>query len=319
MYLIAEIGFNHEGDLNLAQKMIHAAADAGANAVKFQTFKARDIALHSSPHYSLIQKGELSTNDHMVLFQTAQKAGIDFLSTPFSKSGVDILQKIGVSAFKVASMDCTNKPLLKHIARTGRPIYLSSGMADLPEIAESVRYLNKNHSGKISILHCISHYPAKTTDLNLSIIPYLKKIFNVTVGYSDHYPGIDACFAAAVLGAQIVETHFTLDKTTPGGDHSHSADPDDLKELKKRILLFEEMKGTIEAIYNRPDQECAKDFRRGVYASRDLNKGDIISESDLVCARPASEFSPNDIEQLKGKTVSRHIPADSQISKNAIE
>lgn len=318
MYLIAEIGFNHEGDIELAKEMILAAADAGADAAKFQTFKADDIALPSSPHYSLIKKGELSLNDHADLFQTAQKAKIDFLSTPFSKTGIDILQKIGVSAFKTASMDCTNKPLLKQIAKTGKPVYLSTGMADLPEIAESLRYLIENKSGKVSILHCISHYPAKTSDLNLEIIPYLKKLFNVSVGYSDHYPGIEACFAAAILGAEVVETHFTLDKATPGGDHSHSADPDDLKELKRRVHLFEEMKGSKDALYSRPDRNCAKDFRRGVYALKDLNRGDIISETDLFCTRPVSEFTPDDIKKLTGKTVTKHIPTNNPISKDFI-
>ena len=318
MYLIAEIGFNHEGDMALAEEMILAAAGAGADAVKFQTFRATDIALTSSPHFSLIRKGEMTPENHALLFETAQKAGIDFLSTPFSVNGVDLLQDIGVSAFKVASMDCTNKPLLKHIARTGKPVYLSTGMAELYEIAESLQYLKQNGSGQVSLLHCISHYPAEAADLNLDIIPFLNRIFNVPAGYSDHYPGIEACFAAAVLGARVIETHFTLDKKKPGGDHGHSADPDDLKALKTRIRHFREMQGRKDAIFSRPDRNCAKDYRRGVYASRDLNPGDIISENDLFCARPASDFTPNDIPFLEGKKVIAKVAANNPIFSNAI-
>lgn len=318
MYLIAEIGFNHNGNLELAEKMIREAADAGADAVKFQTFKADDIALPSSPHYDLIKKGELSLNDHEALFKTAAAAHVDFLSTPFSKAGIDLLQQTGVPAFKIASMDCTNHPLLKLIAETGKPLYISTGMAGLSELADTLDFLKKHNCTDITLLHCISNYPAKAEELNLAVIPYLKSLFNVRVGYSDHYPGVEACIAAAMLGADVIETHFTLDKTIPGGDHSHSADPSDLKHLKQTLDLYKTMQGSRETIFNRPDRSCAKEYRRGVYAAVDLNAGEVINEENLFCTRPESDFSPNDIEHLKGRPLARSIPACHPVTRESL-
>lgn len=319
MYLIAEIGFNHEGKMDVARDLIHAAAEAGADAVKFQTFRAGDIALPSSPHYDLIKQGELTHENHVDLFETAQKAGLDFLSTPFSLGSVDLLQKIGVSAFKVASMDCTNLPLLKHIAATGKPVYLSTGMAELHEIALSLNRLKAWSKGEVILLHCLSLYPAGAKDLNLDVIPFLRSLFNVPVGYSDHYPGTDACFAAAAMGAQVIETHFTLDKSIPGGDHGHSADPHDIKKLKEKLVLFEQMKGSKEAVYFRPDKKCALDFRRGVYAGRDLVEGNQIQADDLVCSRPPSDFTPNDIRELVGRTLKESVSAFNPITRETVD
>ncbi|OGR25860.1 MAG: hypothetical protein A2277_21320 [Desulfobacterales bacterium RIFOXYA12_FULL_46_15] len=318
MYLIAEIGFNHNGDIELAKDMIHAASESGANAVKFQTFKASDIALPSSEHYKMIQQGELHLKDHEILFETSQKAGIEFLSTPFSRESVDLLDKIGVSAFKIASMDCTNKPFLEYIACTGKSIYLSTGMADLHEIAASVECIKNAGCKQLFLLHCISHYPAKAHDLNLDIIPFLKNLFNLPVGYSDHYPGIDACFAAVIKGAQVIETHFTLDKTILSGDHFHSATPEDLKTLRQRVELFNTMSGSIYAIYDRPDRPCKNDFRRGVYALKGLKKGAVISENDLFCTRPPNEFTPDDIQFLIGKILAKDILANHPILRSSI-
>jgi len=319
MYLIAEIGFNHGGDMILAGDMIQAAAQAGADAVKFQTFRAQDIALPSSPHYAMIQKGELSLKDHMKLSEIAQKYSIDFLSTPFSTEGVDLLMKVGVSAFKVASMDCTNHPLLRYIAKTGKSIYLSTGMARLEEIADSLDELAQNNCTEVAVLHCISKYPAAAEDLNLDIISYLKEKFKVRVGYSDHYPGIEACFAAAIQGAEIIETHFTLDKTLPDGDHSHSADPADLIDLKTRFTLFSTMTGSRKIIDQRPDQGFAKDFRRGVYTRRAVKKGERLTETNLYCTRPPNDFTPDDIKYLNGKILNQDLAANSPVSPLTID
>ncbi|NWH04980.1 N-acetylneuraminate synthase family protein [Desulfobacter latus] len=320
MYLIAEIGFNHNGDIHLAVDMIRAAAEAGADAVKFQTFRAKDIALPSSPHYALIEKGEMSFEDHERLRREAKTQGIDFMSTPFSIDAVDLLAKVGVSAFKIASMDCTNTMLLKKVAAAGKPIYLSTGMASMEEISAAVDTLKSANCKNIYVLHCISHYPASADQLNLSIIPYLKEqLDGIVIGYSDHFPGIEACFAAAVIGAQVIETHFTLDKTIPEGDHSHSADPADLKALKSRLALFESMAGSAQAISQRPDQECAKDFRRGVYTRRELKKGDTLKSEDLQFTRPASDFTPDDIDFLEGKIVTEDLPVNAPVTKKILD
>jgi sialic acid synthase SpsE len=309
MYIIAEIGFNHEGDMGLAVQMIEAAARAGANAVKFQTYRAIDLALPSAPHYEAIKCGEMTLEQHQELTRVACDCGIDFLSTPYSAWAVELLERVGVPAYKVASMDCTNTHLLGFIAQTKKPIYLSTGMATLAEIAETLHFLNTENSGDVTLLHCVSLYPAQADDLHLDIIPLLKKLFGVPVGYSDHYPGIQACLAATMLGAEVIETHFTLDTSKEGGDHHHSADPDMLRQLVSEIHLFTTMKGKERAIYHRPDRQWVVKFRRGVYAAKHLPAGSTLNEKDLLFCRPTSAFSPNDIDWLKGKITSQDVAA----------
>jgi sialic acid synthase SpsE len=305
MYVIAEIGFNHGGDIALAEEMIAAAAEAGADAVKFQTFKADDIALPTSPHYKIIRCGEMDLAAHLHLKEAADKYNVDFLSTPFSKSGVDLLLEVGVPAIKVASMDCTNKYLLDYIAKTGKPIYLSTGMANLSELADTLDFLQHQKSGAVYLLHCISMYPAAEENLNREIIPLLKHLFNVPVGYSDHYPGTKACLAAAMLGAEIIETHFTLDASRKDGDHFHSVEPDALKALIADIHLFKKMQGNRFNIFNRADRPLAREYRRGLYTARKLDKGEVLEEQDLLMCRPPAELSPSDAHLLIGKVL-RH-------------
>lgn len=306
MYIIAEIGFNHEGKLDEAEAMILAAAQAGADAVKFQTFKASDLALPDAPHYKLIECGELDRSAHERLAETARNAGVDFLSTPFSVEAVDMLQELDVPAFKVASMDCTNKHLLGRIATTGKPVYLSTGMADEAEISDILAFLKEQNSGPVSILHCVSVYPPRADELNLKTIPWLKERFGITVGYSDHYPGIDACIVAAALGAKIIETHFTLDNTRSEGDHGHSANEAQLAELVRRTANFHAMTGSPE-LAKRKDRNAAAMFRRGMYAARDLTAGEMLTEADLLLCRPVSALGPSDLKGVLGKHLLRPV------------
>ncbi len=317
-YIIAEIGFNHEGDSETATEMIRAAAGAGANAVKFQTFKAGDIALPSSPHYSAIQEGEMSEEQHYSFSRTAKECGVDFLSTPFAPWAVELLEKVGVPAFKVASMDCANHHLLKYIARTGKPIFLSTGMCSLEEIASTLDFLNNENSGPVTLLHCLSLYPAESKDLNLQIIPFLKNTFGVPVGYSDHYPGTDACLAAVMAGAEVIETHFTMDCTKEGGDHGHSVEPDALKNLIGKITLFETMLGKKNAVFQRSDRNFAKDYRRGVHAAQGISKGRTISMEDLQLCRPATSLSPNDLDRIIGRNAARDINAGEPVDESCL-
>ncbi len=316
MYLIAEIGFNHEGNVNEAGQMIKAAAEAGASAVKFQTFRAQDIALPTSPHFQAISCVEMSEKDHIFLFNTAKDCGVDFLSTPYSPWAVELLEKLGVPAFKVASMDCTNHYLLRYIAATRKPIYLSTGMATLDEIAETLHFLEIIESGPVTILHCISLYPASESDLNLAIIPLLKNLFGKPVGYSDHYPGTSACLAAAMLGAEVIETHFTLDTTKVHGDHHHSVEPESLKKLITDIRLFLTMRGKSQAICSRPDRTYAKEYRRGIYAAKPLTAGNPLLEDELLLTRPVSELTPDDLMWVAGRILSKDIEAYSALDKH---
>ena len=316
--IIAEIGFNHEGNLALAIEMIKAIAKAGAHAVKFQTYRASDLALPSAPHYQAIQCGEMTLDQHKELAQVSRDCGLDFLSTPFSSWAVDILEEVGVPAYKVASMDCTNKYLLGFLAETKKPIYLSTGMATLDEIASTLNFLNEKRSGEVTLLHCMSLYPPKADDLNLNIIPFLKTVFGIPVGYSDHYPGIKACVAAVMLGAEVIETHFTIDTKKEGADHHHSVDPDMLKQLITEVELFDKLKGNPNAIYSRPDRHFVNDFRRGVYSARQLKKSETIKEEDMLFCRPTSELSPDDIDWFNGKMLSKDVPAYTAISREIL-
>jgi sialic acid synthase SpsE len=317
-YIIAEIGFNHEGDMPVARKMIRAASEAGADAVKFQTFRAQDIALPSSPHFELIKCGEMNFEQHQALFDTAKEAGIDFLSTPFSPWAVELLERIGVEKYKIASMDCTNQHLLKIVAQTGKPILLSTGMATLEEIHTSLDFLEARRSGPVTLLHCVSCYPAKTEELNLAIISLFKNVFNRPVGYSDHHVGTKACFAAAVLGAEVIETHFTLDNSKEGGDHYHSVEPEELRALIEAIELFKRMAGDTGAIQKRPDRSQADFFRRGVYSARDLKKGTVLAPDDFLLARPVAALSPNDVIRLSGRTLKENVNSFSEITETLI-
>jgi len=317
--IIAEIGFNHEGDLKLAIKMIKAATKAGAHAVKFQTYRASDLALPSATHYQAIQSGEMNLEQHLELAEIAQGCGVEFLSTPFSPWAIDILEKVGVPAYKVSSMDCTNKYLLGFIAETKKPIYLSTGMANLSEISETLCYLSEVKSGPVTLLHCMSLYPAEAKDLNLVIIPYLKELFSVSVGYSDHYPGTKACLAAAMLGAEVIESHFTFDTSKKGADHYHSVDAEMLRKLIADIKLFQQMKGMKQGCYNRPDRKYATQYRRGVFTAKYLKKGDVLRKEDLLLCRPTSQLKPEDMRWLEGGMLKQDIDALHAIGRDAVE
>lgn len=315
-YLIAEIGFNHAGSMETARRMIRAAARAGADAVKFQTFRADDLALPSAPHYRLIKPAEMTRDELRRLKAWADEAAVDFLSTPFSRKAVEWLAELGVAAIKVASMDCTNTHLLGAIAATGCRILLSTGMASLDEIRRTLAFLDARTSGEVVLLHCISNYPAARHELNLATIPLLRRTFGRPVGYSDHHPGPKACLAAAILGAEVIETHFTLEPDRQDGDHAHSLGPDALQRLGADIEAAMEMLGSEEAIFTRPDRENAATFRRGLYAARPLHNGERLAEQDLLLCRPASEFSPADLAWLTGKVLRQDVAQYAAIRRN---
>ncbi len=306
-YIIAEIGFNHEGDLRKAKAMIHSAAEAGVSAVKFQTFRAGDIVLPSSPHYKMIERAEMNLETHQQLALISRECGIDFLSTPFSNWAVDILEKVNVLAYKVASMDLTNYTLLSYIAQTRKPIYLSTGMSTLAEIAASIDFLKGENVDSIYLLHCISYYPPKAEDLNLSAIPFMKRVFNLPVGYSDHFPGTKACFMAAVLGAEVIETHFTLDTSLPEGDHSHSASPLQLKQLVEDIEFIKQAVGKEDFFADRPDRDVVNQFRRGIYAAQDIESGTRLTQEHLIFCRPQTELSLLQMSWYEGRITRRSI------------
>lgn len=314
VYIAAEIGFNHEGDILLAEKMIEAAAKTGVNAVKFQTFKASSLAMESAPHYELIKKGEMDLDDHKRLVKVAEDNGLGFFSTPFCKSSVDILENLGVSAYKVASMDLTNIPLLKYIARTGKPMIVSTGMAVVSEIAEAIETIKSQGNENIILLHCVSKYPPKPEDANLNLISYLKKVFDCPIGYSDHVLGNACSIASVALGSCFVEKHFTIDKNLPGPDNVNSANTEEMKQLVSDIRTLEKVFYNSADIDNRSDRPESKLYRRGIYAKQDIPSGTILKEDMLTCVRTENGMPPKYMDVLPGKRVSRDVQKEEAIT-----
>ena len=308
--LVAEVGFNHQGDLEAAAALIRAAAQAGAQAVKFQTFRAADLALPQVPHFELLRQGEMSREDIRFLAAQAREAGIDFFSTPFSVQAVEMLEEAAVPAYKIASMDLTTPYLLDAVAATGKPVILSTGMATLPEIAAAVERLQRQGAGDLGLLHCLSLYPARAEDCHLQVMALLRREFGLPTGWSDHFPGVGACLAAFGAGAEIIETHFTLDVAIPGGDHAHSADPGMLRGLVETMALHAAMLAPAEDFFaRRPDRQFASLYRRGLYAAHDLAPGQTLTMADLRFCRPQSAMMPEDLDAVLGRRLARSLTA----------
>ncbi|RJQ28970.1 NeuB family protein [Candidatus Parcubacteria bacterium] len=284
--VVAEVGFNHGGNEDLAWEMIVSAHEAGADFVKLQTFKVADFIHPSLDCYQNVQTMELCNGANERLFVKAAKKGIHLFSTPFDKASADLLESFNVPAYKIASMDNDHFALLFHVARKEKPVLVSLGMAGI-EVAKSViQTVRKAGNSKILLLHCISDYPAKLEDMHLAAIAGIRNDLNVFSGLSDHSEGIRAALAAAALGAAVIEKHFTTDRklaqTIPDADNDISIEPSELKELVKFCKSLPIMIGTWPRPLTRGEQIGVTDFKRGVYAARDIAAGEIV-DSDAVC------------------------------------
>ncbi|MBI4665552.1 MAG: N-acetylneuraminate synthase family protein [Nitrospinae bacterium] len=300
-YLIAEIGFSHSGDLDLALRMIESAARSGADAVKFQSFFADDLYFPNHELYPIFKAGEISPDAHRMLKNAADSNGVDFLSTPFSVYWVDELSKLNPAGYKIASMDLNNPVLLAAVARKGGKVYLSTGGGELEEARQAVALLRKNGAAEICVFHCVSNYPTMPEEAMLGMIPELKKEMGVRVGFSDHTLGTAVATAAVALGAEVIEKHFTIDKNLPGPDHKISANPEELSMLKKSIKEAENaIKAPLPGAQNRPDSNKVHLMRRGIYAACAINKGDVVTLEKLKLVRP--EVTPlNMLDSIVGK------------------
>ena len=313
-YVIAEIGFNHGGSVDLACDMIHSAVESGADAVKFQSFYASDLYFPDHEHYKIFEAGELSEADHVKLRDTARSAGIDFLSTPFSTRWVNFLETLNPAGFKIASMDLNNPVLQKAIARTSRKVYLSTGASEMKEIKLAVKRLQDNGAGEVIVFHCISNYPTALDEAGLWMIPKLKEELGVRVGFSDHTLGATAAVEAVALGAEVVEKHFTTDKNLPGPDHAISSDPAELKELVEAVRNVETVAVAKEPdnVKLRPDSDKKPAMRRGVYAGVNIAKGEMITLDKLALVRP--EITPlENLDQITGQPASHDYQQGSVI------
>ncbi len=326
VFIVAEAGVNHNGSVRLAKKLIDMAKNAGADAVKFQMFSAEKLVTKTAAkaayqkkvsgktQYEMLKKLELSKSEFRALKKHADKVGITFLVSPFDEEAVDFLDGLGVPAFKVASGELTNLPFLEYVARKNKPIILSTGMSTLQEIKEAVATIKKTANKKIILLHCVSNYPAKLEDSNLKAIHTMKKSFNLPVGYSDHTIGISASIAAAALGACLIEKHFTLDKNLPGPDHRASAEPDELKELVRRVREVEAVLGSAEKKPAKSEIEIKLIARKSIVAKTNIKKGTIITKAMLTCKRPGDGLAPKFLDKVVGRVAKTDIKKDEKIT-----
>ncbi|HHX8795215.1 TPA: N-acetylneuraminate synthase [Enterococcus faecium] len=330
VYVIAEIGVNHNGSLDLALESIDKAKECGANAVKFQTFKTNKLVSKKAPmakyqkdnlkedssQFEMLKKLELSQSDFIRIKDYCIQNKIDFLSTPFDEESADFLKQIGVQGFKIGSGDLTNLPFLRKIDMYGLPVLLSTGMADIHEISEAVDCFIDS---PVTILHCTSNYPASSEDINLLAINTLKEMFGIPVGYSDHSLGYDVGICAVAMGAKVIEKHFTLDKELPGPDHKASLDPQEFADFVKHIRNTEIFlgDGVKRAM---PSELSTKEVsRKSLVVTENLNVGDILTEKSLTIKRPGNGIAPKFLYQYIGKKVKRPISADSVLLEEDVE
>jgi N,N'-diacetyllegionaminate synthase len=319
VYVVAEIGINHGGSLSQAMKLIDAAADAGADAVKFQTFRTerlmipnRDrLAQQEETAFQLFRRLELGGEDYEKLKQQADDRNISFFSTPFDEESADLLDRIGVPAFKIASSDVTHTPLLRHIAAKKKPVLLSTGMSFLSEIAEAVWTLKTSGASEILLLHCVSSYPAPADSLNLRAIQTMRDYFDLPVGYSDHTEGILLPLVAVSLGAVVIEKHFTIDKQARGPDHKLSMDPDELGALVRSIRSVESSLGDGRKCPAACEAENRLLSRRSIVASVDIRAHETVAPWMLGFKRPGTGIEPKQAEKILGMKVRRNICRDT--------
>jgi len=324
VFIIAEAGVNHNGSLHLAYQLIDVAKDTGADAIKFQTFKAENVVskLTDKAEYQkentgtaesqleMIKKLEISFDGFIKLKKYCDKKGIIFLSTPFDHQSIDFLYDL-VDIYKIPSGEIINHPYLKHIAAKNKPIIMSTGMANLGEVEEAIKIIRAvNSKAKISLLHCTTNYPTSYEEVNLKAMQTLAAAFKLPVGYSDHTLGIEVPVAAVAMGAKIIEKHFTLDKKLPGPDHRASLEPDELKGMVKAIRNIEKALGDGIKRPNKSETEIMKVARRSLIATRDIRAGEIIKESDITIKRPGTGILPKFKEIIIGMKLVNDIRQD---------
>ena len=332
--VIAEAGVNHNGDLSIAKKLIEVASNAGADYVKFQTFKAENLVTRSAQkaHYQvnntndidnfqfqMLKNLEIPYEWHFELRDYANSLGIKFLSTGFDEESIDFLFDLGIDFFKIPSGEITNMPYLNHIAKKGRKVILSTGMANMQEVLEAMNVLNNGgvENNKITILHCNTEYPTPMRDVNLKAMNTISESLGVQVGYSDHTQGIEVSIAAVALGAKVIEKHFTLDKNMSGPDHLASLDPIELKSMIQSIRNIElAMAGSG---IKEPSQSELKNIgiiRKSLYFKKNLRVGHEREYTDIIALRPGFGVSPMQIEHFIGMKLIQNLEAFSMFKKS---
>ena len=356
-FVVAEAGVNHNGDLKMAKRLIDAAQDAGADAVKFQNWITEEIVTSEVPkptyqenttgksQYAMLRQLELSDADFEILAKHAKSREVVFLSTPEGEKCTDFIESLGVPAFKIGSADLTNHPHLTYVAKKGRPMIVSTGMATLEEVKEAVEAIERAGNDEIILLHCTSAYPARLQDANLLAMLTLRNELNLQVGYSDHTTGIGVAILAALLGASLIEKHLTLDRTLPGPDHKASLEPHEFKKLvkgirfsEKNIVSPDEVRDKLEQIAGqvavepeilerineilgspkkspvKPEEEMIILARKYIVAKNVVEEGDVITSDMLCIKRSGGGLDPRCLGRIVGKRAKRRIEKDERIT-----
>lgn len=334
VYIIAEIGCNHNGDFNLAKKMVDVAVECGVDAVKFQTFKADLLISKYAPkaeyqkkttgeedsQLEMTRRLELSFDEYLLLKEYCIKKGVDVFSTPFDDKSLDFLISTDMPVYKIPSGEITNLPYLEKIGKQKKKVILSTGMATMEEIHNAVKILNSGGTYDISILHCTTEYPTPYDALNLNVITTLKREFpNLTIGYSDHSIGAEVPVAAVALGAEIIEKHFTLDNNMTGPDHKASATPEVLKSLVKGIRIIEKSLGKFEKEPEEVEIRNKIVARKSIVAKKNIKVGDIFTVDNITVKRPGNGISPMNWYDILGEISESNFEEDQVINHSKFE
>ncbi|WP_298624451.1 pseudaminic acid synthase [uncultured Zoogloea sp.] len=331
-YVIAELSANHNGKLDTAMSIVQEAKKAGADAIKLQTYTADTITLNSDAEefqihgglwdgktlYKLYQEAHMPWEWHKPLFEHARKLGITIFSSPFDNTAVDLLEDLNAPAYKIASFEAVDLPLIKYVASTGKPMIISTGMADAEEIQEAIDAAREGGCRELAILHCVSGYPAPAEDYNLRTIPDMIERFGLVTGLSDHTLDNTTAIASVALGASIIEKHFTLNRNGGGPDDSFSLEPAELAELCKGTKTAWQALGKVN--YGRKSSEQGNvKFRRSLYFVRDMKSGSVISTECIRSVRPGFGMAPKHLDALIGCTVKQDVMARTPVLEESIE
>lgn len=326
VYIIAEAGVNHNGSFDLACRLVDAAKTAGADCIKFQTFRAQNLVSRNAgkadyqkdttgdgSQADMLTKLELSYDAFSRLKQYCGEVGITFLSTPFDLESAAFLDELGVPFWKIPSGEVTNLPYLEALAKTGRPVVMSTGMCEMGEIEAALRVLRENGTSDIRLLHCNTEYPTPFADVNLRAMETMRRAFGVEVGYSDHTKGIEVPIAAVALGATIIEKHFTLDRNMEGPDHKASLEPDELAAMVSAIRNIEQALGSGEKTVSPSERKNIVVARKSIVAKRAIKAGERLTEENLTVKRPGSGVSPMRWRDVLGTAAIRDFEEDEMI------
>jgi N,N'-diacetyllegionaminate synthase len=332
-FIIAEIGVNHNGDINLAKKLVEAAKSAGADAVKFQTFTAESLVSPGTPkvhyqlntssidetHYEMLKRLELSKEDHFNLATYCQRLEIDFISTPYDIQSAAFLAEMNVPFFKTASADIVDIPLQRFIAATGKPTMIATGMASIGEVERVVNIYEEIGNANIVLLHAVSNYPCSDRSLNMRAMHTLAKSFSLPVGFSDHSEGYLGAVISVAIGAKVIEKHFTLDKSMAGPDHKASSTPSEFSDLVYNVRRAECMLGSARKSCQLEERQMAAVSRKSLTLARDMQAGEVLLLADVQLMRPGTGINAIFIDKFLGQSVRKNLCAGHQLRWSDIE